>query len=220
MGCYGDKSPSRSTASVGRGARPSCDRRVHGGPFLQVPVPSGASGPAPCVLGAPVGLPDLPVVYALPAADGPARGDGYGGRGSEGARTRPKAEKSRIGAFLWLGGLRCHMRSKALKVVRPVTEVWGAATTGFWTAASDHVFVSLFVVFATAYVFPGSVTALFLAVVGLLAFDLVKEYVVDPRLEAGEDIQTGTVDLAFYMAGLVVAFVLLAAIHAGIGRPY
>ena len=112
------------------------------------------------------------------------------------------------------------MRSKSLKVVRPVTGVWGAATTGFWTAASDHVFVSLFVVFATAYAFPGSVTALFLAVVGLLAFDLVKEYVVDPRLEAGEDIQTGTVDLAFYMAGLVVAFVLIAAIHTWAARPY
>ena len=108
------------------------------------------------------------------------------------------------------------MRSKALKVARPVTKVWTAATTGFWTAASDHVFISLFVVFAAAYVFPGSVTALFLAVGGLLAFVLVKEYVVDPRLEAGADLRTGTVDLAFYLAGLVVGIVLLAVI----GRPY
>ncbi len=112
------------------------------------------------------------------------------------------------------------MRSKVLKVVRPVTDAWGTATTDFWTAASCHVFISLFVVFAAAYLFPGSVRDLFLAVVWLVTYVLVKEYVVDPRLEAGQDLRTGTVDLAFYLLGLVVAIVLIGAAHAWLGRPY
>ncbi len=96
---------------------------------------------------------------------------------------------------------------------------WTPAQTGFWTAASCHTFVSLFVVFFTAYLFPGNVTALFLAVGGLMAFVFLKEYVVDPRMEQGQDIHTGTVDLAFYLVGLVLAIVLLGAAHL-FGRPF
>ena len=82
-----------------------------------------------------------------------------------------------------------------------------------------HTFVSLFVVFGTAYLFPGNVTALFLAVGGLMGFVFLKEYVVDPRMEQGQDIHTGTVDAAFYLVGLVLAIVLLGAAHL-FGRPF
>jgi hypothetical protein len=112
------------------------------------------------------------------------------------------------------------MRSKVLKVVRPVTDAWGTATTDFWTAASCHVFISLFVVFAAAYLFPGSVRDLFLAVVWLVTYVLVKEYVVDPRLEAGQDLRTGTVDASFYLVGLIVGLMLLNVAVAYLGRPW
>ena len=112
------------------------------------------------------------------------------------------------------------MRSKALKVVRPVPSKWSPATTYFWTSASCHVFISLAVIFLALYILPDTVSWLFLVVGGLLTYALVKEYVVDPRVEQGQDAQTGTVDFAFYVLGLIVALLLIGAAHAWLGRPY
>ena len=81
------------------------------------------------------------------------------------------------------------------------------------TSAMVHLLVGAMLVVLAAYLAPGNAEALFVLLGILLAFEVVKEYVVDVRVEEGETYLSGTADLLTYFAasGVAAAAIVFAA---------
>jgi hypothetical protein len=90
-------------------------------------------------------------------------------------------------------------------------------------AGAGHALAGCLFVTTAAYLF-GYVAVIF-TVIGLAAVALVKEYVIDLRVESDETVWSSTVDFLEYMAGAAVGVLLVFVakpllLHHGIDVPH